>query len=186
MSVKKRNSSITLIARGNEPLMKEVRRILNDLQAAGQPLGIVSSFTGDVSYDPETVAVFIYDEHTMRTSGRTTPIRKKSSCLCVGHQSSLYERLEMDIPTWAPRAKVFIALWSDPNKERLPQAVESALRRARKILEVLAIPSGPSKRKQKAAAYRALNSSRRHLPVMNRPSPDYILALEERDGIIGS
>lgn len=177
---------LTLILRGSSPLMQEVRKTLLQLQEQGQKLEVLSSFTGDVTYDPEAVALFVYDERTMRTSERTTPIRRKSNYLCTGRMSYIYDRLEMDPPTWAPNASVFIALWPERDTAQLAQAVQDGVRNACKYLRILAADKQPSKRKLRALEHRQRMQARRSLPVMNRPSPDYILALEERDGIIGS
>lgn len=176
---------LTFITHGSDPRMERVRQTLQTLQSLDASVQVVE---GDVEdYDNSlSVAVFVYDERTMRTSGRTFPLRKKSSCLCIGYMSNLYERLEMDPPAWAQHARVFIALWPSAPEETLGHAIADAVQTARKMLRVLNAPTGPSKRQQRSAAHRAWVASQKELPVLNRPSEAYIEALMERDGIIGS
>lgn len=173
-------TALTLIARGNEPLMQFARTVLGQLTIKGRHLSIVSNFTGDVTYDTDAIPLFIYDEARMRVTNGRGRVSRRSTFLTVGPSESVFKQLQMEPITWAPKARICIALWpikpehlDQVTKCGLTLALRKAVRGVRKQLSVMNHQNGTGVEEPE-------------LPVMNRPSPDYILALEERDGIIGS
>ncbi len=180
MQQKTRYEKLTLITRGNEPLMQFARDVLGQLTIKGRRLDIITHFTGDVSYDADAIPLFIYDESRMCIPGYHSTVPRRSTFLTVGSSETLFTQLQMAPITWAPKARICIALWpikpenlDDVTRRRFALVLGKAVRGARKKLTVLSHQTGSGVKEPE-------------FPAMNRPSPDYILALEERHGIIGS
>ncbi len=157
MQKSKRAPALTVITRGTEPLMGEVRAALRSMEGKYRRIDIVTHFTGDVSYDENAVAVFIYEEQTMRKPEYLGKFSRPSKYLMVGSSSTLFARLQMEPITWAPKARVCIALWpikpdhlNEGTRREFALAVCEAVRQARSKLNVMNNPKGISRRKKRA------------------------------------
>jgi hypothetical protein len=150
-------TTLTAITRGAEPLMQFARTVLEEHTTKERRIDIITHFTGDVSYDEDAVAMFIYDEAQMRMPEYHGKLSRPGTYLMVGANSSVFERLQMKPITWAPKARVCIALWpikpehlDDITKQRFAEALRGAIRQARKHLNAMNNPGKESRRKRRA------------------------------------